>query len=298
MNYIRILFLILLILIFTSFSDINLNQNLKKSNIKNQKTLSKNYKGCVKKNFETQLSFKTDGNINFLPYKEGYYIKKGEVIAKLDGILYKIKKNEELKNLKKIEHEYNEKYKNFKNINNLYKKHKLTDNEFYNAVIELKNCKKCLSYEQEKNKLINNEINYNILTAPFDCYITKKYAKQGDYVKKNKPILTVCSTNKTKIEILVNKTEINKIDLNLPVKVKYKNLNYTGKIAKILKSNKYKNKYTIEINLEKNYNELKENTNVVVELQFKNKLSNKLQKIIKIKPFLYKKGNNLCLQIR
>lgn len=39
-----------------------------------------------------KLSFKTDGNIAFIPYSKGDYIKKGQVIARLDGLLCRLDK--------------------------------------------------------------------------------------------------------------------------------------------------------------------------------------------------------------
>ena len=39
------------------------------------------------------LSFKTNGNIVFIPYSKGDYIKKGQVIARLDGLTCQVKKN-------------------------------------------------------------------------------------------------------------------------------------------------------------------------------------------------------------
>ncbi len=58
------------------------------SNVEN----SKNFKGFIKHRIITKLYFQNEGKISFLPYKEGDYVKKGQVIARLDGYLYKIKK--------------------------------------------------------------------------------------------------------------------------------------------------------------------------------------------------------------
>ncbi len=84
--------IITLTLIIFAFCACKLNSNennyVKVSDINSSKTFS----GYIKPRLETKLSFQNDGKISFLPYKKGDYIKKGEIIARLDGVFYKIKK--------------------------------------------------------------------------------------------------------------------------------------------------------------------------------------------------------------
>ena len=84
----KVIVLILIIFVFCACK-LNSNDNyIEISDINN----SKKFNGYIKPNNITKLSFQTEGKIIFLPYKKGDYVKKGEILARLEGVLYKIKK--------------------------------------------------------------------------------------------------------------------------------------------------------------------------------------------------------------
>lgn len=172
------------------------------SNIDNAKT----FKGYIKQKDIQKLSFDQEGKISFLPYSKGDFIRKGQVIARLDGIFYKIKK------------------------------------EKFN---------------------LDNEINYNIILAPYDCYINEIYKKQGQYVKNKETVLSIQQSNKTEAEILIEPEYINKINLKKTGVLEYKNAKYEVKISNISKND---NNYLIELQLNDIYKELKEGSNINVKL--------------------------------
>lgn len=171
---------------------------IKVSNINDTKI----FNGFIKQRPLTKLYFQTDGTVSFLPYSKGDFIRKGQVLARLDGTLYKIKKEE------------------------------------FN---------------------LKNEINYNILIAPFDAYIEEIYVSKGAIVKPDNPILAIYPTNKTEAEILVSAEYINKINLKNEVYIEYKDKNYEAKIKNVSKSN---DNYLINLELSNLYPELKTGTNI------------------------------------
>ena len=85
---------IILVLIISIFGIFNYNfptnneSCINISNIENEKS----FKGYIKHHSPIKLYFQNEGKIIFMPYKEGDYIRKGQVIARLEGIPYKIKK--------------------------------------------------------------------------------------------------------------------------------------------------------------------------------------------------------------
>ena len=194
---------ILLILIIFSLSMFKLNSaqsdNYKEiSNINTYKT----FNGYIKQRPLTKLSFQTDGKISFMPYKKGELIKKGQVIARLDGILYKIKK------------------------------------EKFN---------------------LNNEINFNIIIAPFDCYIEEIYFQNNSWIRKGEPVVSIYPTNKTEAEILISAQYINKINLDEKICIECKNNVYDAKINNISKSD---DNYIVNLEFDKLYPQLKNGMNI------------------------------------
>ena len=63
---------------------------VKVSNIDN----TKDFKGYIKQRPLNKLYFQTDGKISFMPYKKGDFVRKWQVMARIDAITYKIKKDD------------------------------------------------------------------------------------------------------------------------------------------------------------------------------------------------------------
>ena len=201
----KIIILVLIIFIFGACKLNSIQGDNSYVNISNIDNI-KHYKGYIKQRPINKLYFQSEGKLVFMPYSKGDFVKKGQVLARLDGISYKIKK---------------EKF-NFE-----------------------------------------DEINYNIITAPYDGYIDEIYKKLNSYIKNNEAILSIYSTNKTEAEALIDAKDINKINLKEKAQIEYKNSKYEAKIANVVKCN---DSYIIELELNNLYKELKEGTNVNVEL--------------------------------
>ena len=201
----KLIILILIICIFSIIKPISTQSNEGIVNVSDiEKT--KSFEGSIKPRLVTKLSFQTEGKISFMPYSKGDFVRKGQVIARLDGILYKVKK--------------------------------------------------------EKFQL-NDEVNYNIITAPFDGYIEDIYKPVNSYIKKKENIVSIYPSNKTQAQTLVDARYINKINLKEKAEIECGNSIYEAKIANVLKSN---NDYLLELELNGLYKELKEGTNIKVKL--------------------------------
>jgi biotin carboxyl carrier protein len=200
--------IIILILTFVIFTTLKLNST-HENNYVNISDISdeKCFQGYIIPRNRADLSFQTDGKISFMPYKEGDFVQKGEVLARLDGFLYRFKKEK---------------------IN------------------------------------LGNEINYNIITSPYDGYIGKIYKQPGKYIKRKEPVLELYATNKTEAEILVDAKYINKINLKENAFLEYKDSQYEAKIANILKN---EDKYIVKLQLYSLFDELKDGTCVNVKMK-------------------------------
>ena len=197
----KIIFLTLILLFFGA---IRLNFGHYDDAFVNVSNISnvKKFNGFIKQRPLTKIFFQTDGKITFMPYSKGDFVKKGQVLARLDGVLYK------------------------------FRKEKLN---------------------------LGNEINYNIVIAPYDLYIEEIYASKNSYIKKGMPVMAIYPTDKTEAEILIGAQYINKINLDDSVFVEYKNNNYEAKINDISKSD---DNYIINLELKELYPQLKNGANI------------------------------------
>ena len=270
MNYKKIIFLSLLLLFMGACTTLN--------NVNKQKTLSsirivpvknENYKsfhGIVKSQNTINLSFQTEGRIDYLPYSKGDFIKKGQVLARLNGVLYKIKKNEEQARLQDTIIQYNKAKSYYKRMDILHKEGAISDNDWEEAYYNLKTTSEQIKIQKEKLNYLEEEISYNIIVAPFDGFIAEKYTEAGQYIKIGEKVLTVMNTKKTQIDIMVNSDNINKIKLNENIIAKKNNKSYQGRIKRISKTSRYEGGYLVNIELDELIPDLKDGMSIDVNV--------------------------------
>lgn len=244
-----ILFFLLGLLAF-SFGHSKDNDLINVDYIKIQSIKSdKKYYGIIKAQNSAILSFQTEGRISYLPYTKGDFIKKGQVISRLDGELYSIKKNEEMSKLDRFLVEQKRQKSYYKRLDILHSEGAVSDNDWENAFYELKTLDKDIQTQKEKIKYIEKEISYSILTAPYDGYISEKLADVDSYVKVGAPVINFISSKGVQVEIMVDENEINKLHLNDSAKVEVLNKIYQANISHISKSSLNSGGYLIKISI-------------------------------------------------
>ena len=262
----------LFIALFLSFkcaksNDINKKDNLEivKVKVENEKT----FHGIVKSQFYSKLSFQTEGKIVFLPYVKGDFVKKNTIIAKVDGILYKIKR-QQAQNLKQQYSTLYDKSKNYFNrMGLLHSSGAISDNDYEEAMFEMKANKDKLNAQNEEVKYFDEQIRNNSIKAPFDGFISQKYATIGEFAHIGEPIIEIAGTNKTQIEVMVTSSLINKINSDKEVKVKIQDKDYKGKIYHISRSSLEDGGYIVKIYLNSIFDEIKDGMTADVTMSFK-----------------------------
>ncbi len=272
MNLIRIILLTLALLCFSGCSNNNEIKNI--SYIKIPNNINSDYKefyGNIKSQKIADLSFESEGKIIFIPYTQGDFIKKGQVIARLDGELYKIKKKEQtaLLNNAAIKNERSEIY--LKRMDILHNSGAISDNDWEEAYFNYKSSTQDVKVQKEKLAYLNKQISYNIIVAPYDCFIAEKYKEQGSYASLGEPIVKVIATGNTQVEIMVDSNTVNKLKLNEKITAKYNDKNYSGSIKHISTSSIKDGGYLVKILLDKNYTELKNGMTLSVYIPQKEK---------------------------
>ncbi len=273
MKFIKILFIVFFIIFLQGCKKEEPISSQINESIKIQKVENRDYKsfhGFVKSQLITKLSFQTEGKIIFLPYTKGDYVKKGQVLARLDGILYKIKKNEEQAALQNATIQYNKAKSYYRRMDILHKEGAISDNDWEEAYFDLKSNAKSVDIQREKIRYLDKEISYNIITAPFDGFILEKLSETGAYAQIGQPVLAMASGNKTQIEAMVDSSIINKLNLNDKVEVIRNNERFEGKIAHISKSSLGDGGYLVKIYLDDLIETLKDGMSVEVEIPFLN----------------------------
>lgn len=247
MKFLRFTLVFLLFILLGACTPKNKLINVDYIKIDNLENSFKTYQGIVKSANSTILSFQSEGQIVFLPYSKGDFVKKGEVIARLDGTLYSIKKNEEMAKLQEYVIQEAKQKRYYERLDILHKEGAISDNDWENAFYELKSITAQIKVQKEKINYIDKEITYNIITAPYNGYIGEKFADIGTNVKNSTPIISFISDTATQVEIMVGENDINKIKLKDEVLIEILNKNYKGQIVHISKSSLDSGGYLIKI---------------------------------------------------
>lgn len=267
MNYFKI-FLIFVVLVV--FGACHINSNIKTADYIKIAPIDafKTLYGVVKSLYSTNLSFQTEGKIVYLPYTKGDFIKKGEVIARLDGVLYGIKKREEEAKLKEYLVLYEKRKKHYDRLNILHKEGAISDNDWEEGFYQLQTTLQQIKIQKEKINYLEKEISYNTIIAPYDGYIADKFLDNGAYAKIGMPVVSYIGSSGLQAEIILDEDLVNKIALNQKVIVKILNKNYLGKISHISKTSIKQGGYLVKIELNNASKNIKEGMSASVQIDF------------------------------
>jgi len=148
-------------------------------------TLTKNYPGKIRSASDINLSFRVAGPIVEVNTSEGEKVEKGEVVALIDARDYKIQ-------LEATEAKYREVKAEVERITSLYKKDKISENEYDKAVSGLKQI--TAKYNAHKNALEDTR-----LRAPFSGHINKIYFETGEIVDAGMPVVSLIDAEQYEI---------------------------------------------------------------------------------------------------
>jgi HlyD family secretion protein len=183
---------------------------------------------------EIRLSFQTPGKIAERLVDEGYTVKKGQVLARLDkDELTKLKEQAQAK-LVQAKSDYQLQQKESTRVANLLKDDAVPvqNNDIAQTNLEVAQAK--LLEAQHALELAVIRLNYADLNSPIDGFITVKSADVGEVLQAGSPVFTVVNLNDIWLTAYVDETELGRVRLDQPVNVKidtYPNKIYKGRIS-------------------------------------------------------------------
>lgn len=213
------------------------------------------YPAIVTAGNESILSFKVAGPIEKMEVEIGSFVKKGDVIAKMDTRDYEVQlkafenKSKVAKNAYEASKAVAENArKQYKRVETLYKEKAIPKKNYDEALAGLKaaSAGELATFSQYQEALqgvenCKNQLKDTVLKAPYDGYINKKFADEGNVVKGGIPVVAIASTGEKQVKISVSERDIKNIE------------NGTGEF--ILNNQKYKLKVA-EIGKAKNIGKL------------------------------------------
>ncbi|MDR2835293.1 MAG: efflux RND transporter periplasmic adaptor subunit [Bacteroidales bacterium] len=172
------------------------------------------YPGKIKSKSEVNLSFKVDGTIQKIYYKEGDFVRRGDVLAQMDSRDYKMQ-------LLATEAEYNEIKSINERVTELYNRGSATKNDYEKAKYGFEQI--TAKYNHHKDQLADTK-----LKIPIDGYVQNIIHQEGEIIGAGMPVITISGNNEWNVVI------------NIPFQVYSQKENFTNCYAILSSNNKIK----------------------------------------------------------
>jgi len=149
----------------------------------------KNFSGVVKENATISLSFRTGGQIQSVPVKEGQHVHSGQLLAQLDTRDYQIA-------VDNARVQVNQMRRQVERLKALYEGNAMNGNDYEQATSKL---------EMLELQLRNaeNQLSYTRLTAPCDGYVQGVHRERSEMVGAGTPVMSLVDDRRREIQINV-----------------------------------------------------------------------------------------------
>jgi RND family efflux transporter MFP subunit len=212
----------------TNNSDKNTDTNVTSKSIENTQEVSLNQLPATVYGTNTsQLGFRVNGYLTSILVKNGQFVKKGEIIAKLDSsiMLEQLKLAQlTLEQAKNTEHFA---LLSLKRTQTLNQRQATTQIALEQAESLWQNAQIAVKLADSQLKIAQINYNDNNLIAPFSGYIFNLTAWLGSYVSAMSPLVTLASLDNLQIQLPVPQTFENKF--NIGDKLPFTSPNQKGK---------------------------------------------------------------------
>ncbi|WP_424687681.1 efflux RND transporter periplasmic adaptor subunit [Halarcobacter ebronensis] len=159
--------------------------------------LSYEYPAQIEAFQDTKMAFEVSGKIVKFYYKEGEWVKKGSVIAKLDDEIYKA-------NFDKAKANYNQAILDYKRYEKLLKTNSV-------ARVEFEKQKQKLDVNKAVFQVAKKNLEETKLIAEFDGVLAKKLVNDFERVTAKQPIIRLQDNSLYKVNFFVPENDVLKI---------------------------------------------------------------------------------------
>lgn len=212
--------------------------------------------GTLKARKRAKISPRTSGLVSLIPKKKGDFVKKGELILKLEDTLQRAnleaaeKRNQGLlANLKEAEVSLNLASKDEKRIFELFKNGIISEELYDKAKGErerleayLNSTKALLKQSEAEIKMAQEQLKMTETYAPFDGYISEVYTEVGEWVAPSfpgiiiPPVLEIIDIKELYVSAPIDEMDSKKIKLHNEARITLDSIpskTFMGRVSKI-----------------------------------------------------------------
>lgn len=173
--------------------------------------LSKEYSAIIKPFEDVDVIARVKGILVEKYFKEGEYIKKGQILYKIEQESYKANLDMAIANLKKSEANYQKSMKDFRRVEALLKTKSISEQKYDEYLFNYEDAKAGVQTDKAKLEQAQIEYSYTMIHAPISGIAGIKHSDLGDYVgttDENSLLITITSINPVYVEFSLTKDDI------------------------------------------------------------------------------------------
>ncbi|WP_404317773.1 efflux RND transporter periplasmic adaptor subunit [Malaciobacter canalis] len=211
--------------------------------------------GTVISNNEKVITSRHFGYIKKVFVQEGSFVKKNQLLYKIDSSELDSLKNEAKANLTILENKLDNVKLNYNRYKRLYKDDLIAKYDLEQLELNLLNLKNLVSIAKAKLTQINNEYNYLNVKASNDSMVIKKSIKEGEMAMPGAIALVLTDLQNLKIKTSINESDLVNIKKFQKVEVSFPSINFNtiGKIDAIIPSiDNTAHSFIVKISFDKN----------------------------------------------
>lgn len=181
--------------------------------------------GTINAKNEVKIIAQAEGKIIELQIEEGNYVKKGQVLVRLDASVLSAQTKEAEANLADAK-------ANYDRVNRLAKSGLIAEQDFEQAKTRYNVLKARLEYQKAL-------LEYTTIRSPIGGVVTFRGVREGDIAVPRAHLLTISDPATLVMEINVSELEVPKIKIGDPVTIKidaYPNEDFKGKVRRVFPS--------------------------------------------------------------
>ncbi|MEE9450090.1 MAG: efflux RND transporter periplasmic adaptor subunit [Ignavibacteriaceae bacterium] len=185
------------------------------------------FTGTAKTGIESKLSFKVAGTIKQVNVKVGDFLNKGDVIAELDDIDYKIKVTEVEAGLRQAESQALNKKNNYERVKTLYETNSIAKGELDGARAQYESATASVEGMRSTLEYARLRLSYTRLLAPVSGSIAVCNSENNENVQVGQTVAILIVGSDMEIELGIPENVINRIKSGMNVRATFPSLNNT-----------------------------------------------------------------------
>jgi len=240
--------------------------------------------GVVKPIDRIEIKSKASGQIEELPVEQGDFVRKGQLIARLDQKDERAAVAQAQADLDIAEAELQQAQRIYDRRNELFEKKLVSEEEWNQIELNLTVAKGKLVQVTTALDRAQERLSESVVRAPIDGVILQKYVEEGQIIASGvsnvgggTPIVDIADMSSVHIEAGIDEIDIGKVRVGQPAMVvadAYHELSFRGKIVRIAPEAKIEQNVTlfdVVVEVENAEGRLKSGMNTTIEITIVNK---------------------------